>query len=489
MRNSYMNAIIGLLMAAPIVGQRPARGLISLGECDRGTYLASKVGEPDGWSFSVSLTGEITTTGPGSTTPDANTLAELAGDPLFANVTASTTTPKTRTEQSLVDAPGGHCAIGSGLNLLIAGRTTLGDARVEHWGVNAVSGDLQLQASQNYVGRDWGGVAFDASSSRLYLIDAISGDIYFGTWSIALGVLPNVLQLYAAYGSYSGAGAPEELCLRYVADGTGQVPSGGALFVYEYLEEFETGTFVKKQSGVVQTSSGKWWNMFGSWGPKILAESASEGGLTVDVRGSVGKTVELTDLKNANVVGSGVVPSAGVVTITVSSPLVIGHVYEAQYIGEIALFPSSFECIARYGLPESTTSGLTFLGRVGEPDAVIGNPHFAIVSNVEVNPAPSTAGALPGIWMMGNFRDSNGIDPIIIDPLDGQGEVVYPIATLAAEGFVYTDGSGYMQMSIPLANDPALVGAILLTQFSTLDLASPSWLKFSEVIGFTIRDQ
>ena len=40
-----------------------------------------------------------------------------------------------------------------------------------------------------------------------------------------------------------------------------------------------------------------------------------------------------------------------------------------------------------------------------------------------------------------------------------------PLATLAAEGFVYADGSGYMQLGIPLANDPALVGAILVTQF------------------------
>ena len=100
--------------------------------------------------------------------------------------------------------------------------------------------------------------------------------------------------------------------------------------------------------------------------------------MTVDIRGSAGKTVELKDLQSGIVVGASVIPSTGVATVNLILPLVIGHVYEAQYQGENAFFPSSFECVARYGLPESTAAGLTFLPRVGEPDAIIGNDHFTI---------------------------------------------------------------------------------------------------------------
>ena len=123
MGNRIWEAIaLSLIIAAPAAGQRPARTLVSLGACDFGTYLASKVGEAVEWSFSVSATGEIVTEGPDSTTPDAATLAELAGDPLFSSVTANSTSPVMRTAQSLVDVPGGCCAIGSSLNLLIGGK-------------------------------------------------------------------------------------------------------------------------------------------------------------------------------------------------------------------------------------------------------------------------------------------------------------------------------------------------------------------------------
>jgi hypothetical protein len=87
--------------------------------------------------------------------------------------------------------------------------------------------------------------------------------------------------------------------------------------------------------------------------------------------------------------------------------------------------------------------------------------------------------------MLGNFRDANGVDPIIVDPVDGDGLVVVPINILDTYGFVGPDGMGYMMQSMVIPNTPTLVGEVLLTQFAALD--SPG-LKFSEVIGQELRE-
>ena len=482
--------LISLGTITSLVGQqRPSRGLVPLEVCRHGTYAASEVGETFNWQFHVSDTGEITTMGPDVTTPNAAVLAALGGQPEFAGLTANTVTAVTRTAQSLVTVPGGHCAVGPDLNLLVAGRTASGDGRVEHWEVDAVSGDLVLKSSQQHAGRDWSGVAYDPLSSRIYLLDAITGDIFRGSWSLAANGLPNSLLLHASSASYVGGMALSDLCLRFVQSGSSEVPVGGALFVYEWLEQFESGSFLQDVGGSIVVTTGTFWSAYGGWGPTIRADTASEGDTTIDIAGTAGKVAVLNDLRDGLAVGSGLIPSSGVVTLTLSSPLIIGRVYEAQYAGESTEFVSSFECVARYGIPETTTFGLTFNRRIGELDATIGNDHFTIMSHFQMDPAPSTPGPVLGAWMLGNFRDQFGVDPIIIDPLDGQGEVVLPISTLPADGFIYANGSGRMRMNVPITNDPALIGAVLLSQFSILDPTSPSFLKFSEVIGFTLRDQ
>lgn len=86
--------------------------------------------------------------------------------------------------------------------------------------------------------------------------------------------------------------------------------------------------------------------------------------------------------------------------------------------------------------------------------------------------------------MLGATRDSLSGDPLLLDPVDGDGTVLDPILVVPAGGFVYADGYGSVGVSIPIPNSPSLVDLVLLSQFAANDT---TWVRFSEAIGFVIR--
>lgn len=480
-----------LLLAVSAIPQRPGRVLVSLGACDHGSYMASRVGEVVSWTFACSESGELVALGPDVTSPDAATMAELVVDPFFVGVTLSSETPVDRSAQSQITFPGGFCAAEPGLHLLLGGRGSTGSGRLEYWSIDPISNALVMVSGQDYPGRDWIGVGVDHVNFVLYLLDGVSGDLLTGSWNRSTPTLPTSLQVFATSGSYAGIGPIGDLSLRYVADGSGQVPNGGAVFVYDKLDVFGPGVFLVNQGGSVVASTGRWVAAFAGGGPKVVAESAAEGGSSVMVIGCEGHIVTVTNLRDGSVVGSGLIPSGsgGMVTVVCSPPFTIGNVYQVRYATSNPLFPSSFECVARYGQPEATSLGLTFAKRRGEPDARVGNNHFRVVVDVTMAPPPGTGTVIAGVWTLGAFRDANGGDPIIPNPFGGNGPVLLPVAMLPAVGYVYGGGDGQLDLGLPIGANPVLIGEILLTQFAVLDPGQPAFLKFSEVIGFPIRAQ
>lgn len=484
----HIRAVLATLLIVGFApGQdRPGRTLGSNRDGYPARFDASKVGDASDFVYVVSSVGALTTLGPDDVGPTPSELAAMQGDPFFAGVSSATRTPRGRSEQSLIAFPGGACPLSGMSTLLLVGRDSAGCGRMEVWSWS--SGTLILADFALYPGMDLGGVAFDPNAGRMFLLDALSGQIFDATWAPGSS-LPSQASLtsFASYSDVAAVGAKEDLAIRFVQGGQGQAPIGGALFVGVWFKEFGRGVFLDRIGGALQVNAGIWFRPFEGLGPSIACESVSEGGVTVQVKGDEGSQVQVFRLLDGALLGSAVVPtqSDGTATVALTQALQIGQVIEARYSTAPGLFPGSCEVVARYGVPESTSWGLSFLPRTGELDARIGNDHFTINARVVLSPPPSPWLDLASVvWMLGATRDSLLGDPLLLDPVDGDGTVLDPILVVPAGGFVYSDGYGSVGISIPIPNSPSLVDLVLLSQFAANDT---TWVRFSEAIGFVIR--
>jgi hypothetical protein len=490
-RQAFRLAAVGLLALSAtsfLAAQgRRARGLYPVEVLPEAVFSKPGVGEPSQWDLVVSRSGVLHTVGPDLETFSAAELALLQAHPDFSSVDVDTRSAIRRSIQTGVTEPGDYAAIGGSLQLLVCGSGSSG-GRLEFWSIGG-GGALSPQAGMDYPAADWTGVAFDASQSTIYLLDAAGGAIYQGAW-IPGASLPAAAQLtvYATQSELSGLVGAGDGYLRFVEEGNGTlaVGGGGKLFLGHSAMRAAGGVFLSRSGGLLASVSGRWWSPAGAGSPVPVATSAAEHGTSLEVLGDAGELVVLTNLAAGGVIGSGFVSSTtNSVVLSLSAPLVLGDVYEASYPAHPSRSTGTFECVARYGIPEVTLDGLAFEKRIAELDAFVGNDDFSIKVRLRMEPPPASPTVLVGVYMLGNFRDANGVDPIIVDPVDGDGLVVVPINILDTYGFVGPDGMGYMMQSMVIPNTPTLVGEVLLTQFAALDSQG---LKFSEVIGQELRE-
>jgi len=172
--------------------------------------------------------------------------------------------------------------------------------------------------------------------------------------------------------------------------------------------------------------------------------------------------------------------------VQLSSALTVGQQYGVRLNG--ASFARPFTCTQRYGFPEALLDG-TKLGRrdVAPSSYHSNNPHFVVDCPIYRDPF-TYSGVLPelnyiGILIVG-FTTTNVIP---FDNGQGTNQLLDSDYWLGATGGIGAQRMrGRVLMSVPLADDPALVGAVMKTQFAIFD---GERFRLSEVVGSVIGDE
>lgn len=476
------HSIYACLFGALLCSRVEAQELAQIGTFSWGVYTNSLVEEPVDWNFAVTALGELIVSKEGP--PDL--LPSLLTDPIFAGANPLVGVSTYSSATGFADARD-YAALDGDVNLLLAGVDALGVGRVEFWSYDLPLDEVQLVSSQAYAGKYVAGVAYDAAQAKLYLLDSVSNSILEATWVPGVALPDSAsFQVWATELDVPELSEADRSYIRFVKGGAGDLPSGpGQLFLGEQAEVFGEGLFVTGSIGSIVSTPGIWYVPASPGGPSARELTFAEGDTVVSIRGDSGEVVGVKSLQGA-VLGTATIPmAANDVNVVLSTALVAGDQYTVYYPNLPQRPVTFFDCVPRYGLPETTSYGLEFLGRWPDEGCYIGNDEFSTQVHVAMSPPPPAAGQpLVGIWMLGAFRGPGGIDPLVPNPWGG-GLVLNPVSISDAYGFVYGNGSGYMALDIPIPNTPGLVGQILLTQFAAIDVLG---LKFSETIGQMIRE-
>lgn len=370
-----------------------------------------------------------------------------------------------------VSAPGGMHVL-SYSEALVSGRNAAGHGVVEHW--RYIGGSLVLSSFLVFPGADFVGVVYLPDTGKLYLLDCLGNRILRGTWN---GTDPLT--------SVSLAMWVDSTTVPYLSNSTSlvlapDVGSGGKLLAtdwrmidgqgYMSMEDDLTGAKIEtKLDG----------NPYVLATPPLFLNglTVSEGATAVEVWAPSGSQVEVLDLDLSVVIGSG---SAGstVFSVPLTQPLVLGHRYVVRPVGGQEYGDHSVVCAARFGQSESFADGTQIGGVYYQLGARIGESFTAEVGLQD--DTPPTAGSLYGGAMLVGFR-IGGVDPIV--PF-GTNLLLASGVYIPASGFVLgSNGWGMAYSSIPIPNDPALVGLVFLIQFAMED---GSDYRLSQIYGAQI---
>jgi hypothetical protein len=366
-----------------------------------------------------------------------------------------------------VDLPGGMFVV-SETEILICGRNALGVGLLEHWRLNVNVGSLQLQSSFSSPIMDFGGVVYDAASSKIYLLDCTGARIVHAAWGSALPLESLALSTLVDAASLPFLGESQSLVL---------VPNrrvdGGSMNLVRWpmRRGVAFAEIVDATPPIVRHGIGGWL------APSVSLNdlTVTEGSSTVEVCAPSGTVVEVAEVGSSTILGSGVVGAAGVLSVALAQPLAIGARYAAQAVG-VARQTSS-ACVFRYGFPESFSSGAAIDRFYYQSGAEIGQPF-----TVEVGVSAGMQGGMAvydGYLLIG--LRIGGVNPVL--PY-GSNWLLSTSAYVPAQGFMTSSGWGMISGDITIPNDPGLVGLVFLNQFVMEDGQN---FVLSEVYGAVIE--
>jgi hypothetical protein len=386
--------------------------------------------------------------------------------------------------QTGVTVPGGGAAFGYPhvQHLLIVGRDAQA-GRLEHWATSGY-GQWSLASSLALPGVDFSGAS--AFGGELYLLDCNNGLILRGIWDPSLSLAVFSPAIWADASTVPVLANARTLTLAYRTQAaTPSLPTSG-VFLYPIYDPstVKFGTLVADVGGVPQWTPAYWDQLPGLYGPLVDSFTAIDGASSLRVLVSGQQSVEVVNA-GGGVIGSATsVATDKAINVALSSPLVVGQEYGVRVAG--ATFSRKFVCVQRYGFPETLLDG-TALGRAAVETSKyhINNTEFSVECPIYRTYGSLSGAAAPARNYIGVLIV--GFTSTAVVPFDnGQGanQLLNSEYWLGATGGIAANHvRGYVEMRMPLANDPGLVGAVLKTQFAIFD---GTWYRLSEVIGCVI---
>lgn len=380
-----------------------------------------------------------------------------------------------------VTVPGAYEVIGQNIitDVLVAGRNPSG-GRLEHWSLNPISETWALTSGVSLPG-DFTGIAFDGSA--LFLLESQTKTILFGPWSVShsLGAL-----LASAYLTQTQLPALANAERQFLFDlSAGSAPSlpGPGLFLVDQMAMMghaDLGVLIREVNGVTVSEEYLFDPLPGTLYPVADESTAYDGATTLTVDTCGNTTFEVVD-PQGGVIGTGCGPAGGgPVQVPLTQALAIGGRYIVRGIGSSN--EATFVCVRRHGFPEAFADGSRMSRIMMSPaDYYVGNHSFSVTTRVSRSWFAGPRVAYSGIMIVG-FDGS-----AVVDLDNGQGTNQFLVSDYwtGANGFIPADAdAGFIEMSLPIPNDPALEGTLILGQFAIVD---GSQYRLSEVIGYKVR--
>jgi hypothetical protein len=366
---------------------------------------------------------------------------------------------------SSLTCPGGVAAYSAG-HALLCGKDSAGAGSVQAW-LSSGSGAIFLSSARSDQGRDYVGVAFDAISSRLYLLDAIGQQVLCGVWDGQGPLASVVLSVALTASDLSLTGSAAEYTL--------DLPPVGELRLVSYPRVYGQEGFILNLLGASPSvvPLGPPEERRGGY---LVPELSSEGGYVVSVRAALGAPFEVVRASSGAVIGSGVGLGGDVVTeIPVSEALVLGERYSLRVPSIPSLNDYSFECVRRYGQSDTLSDGTQmtpFFYQMGAVSGSLFNVQLALRS------APTSFDRSYSAYLLVAFRFP--YDPVV---QVGTSILLDAPVIVPATGWIPASmQDGRVSVDVPIPG--GFEGLVFLVQYLVLDGAE--W-KFSQIYGSAIK--
>jgi hypothetical protein len=325
-------SLVGWLLVSATPAQRPSRAFLSNEE-------AWPLGVDALAHWGVSMTGEL----------------------IYCDIAGALSDAAT----SEITAPGGFFVL-SHTSAVFCGRTATGQARIEHWTMHASSGKLQMQSALGMAGADFAGLFYRPSTESLYVLDCLGNRILRGAWKCSDSLAST------AFVTVVGSAT-----LPFLAEASGltlvrskETPEAMNLVRYPMMPrsaftEILDGSPIQIRHAID-----------GSPAPDVVINglTVNEGATFVEAWASAGVAVEVLEVESASSLGFGTAGFNGVVSVTLSQPLVLGAKYLARRAGQELPQDPGVTCVVRHGSPEVFNDGAAVDGFYYQSGATIGQP-------------------------------------------------------------------------------------------------------------------
>lgn len=367
---------------------------------------------------------------------------------------------------------------GESENVLICGLNGVGAGVVEHWKRTLPAGFFQPQGKPMSFSdgqQDFIGVSYIEDTGRIYLLDRLSKCILENSWS-GSGQLP-----CEGWVPWATPDMVSELIntdkYQLVVRKRPDPPSPRlALAKYGSWTEAPLPIFMRYDQRLgFQSEVGS----VSDTARDVCIDRLSlrEGGSTLEVLGGPGQ-IEVVDVSDFSVIGTATIPASGSIVVSLSRSLQVGNRYFARRPGVAAkLDLDSVPCPVRHGYGERLSSGATLGGMHYPLSCKIGSSAISYLSTSKgllEDGSESLTGCM-AIALRGQF----GHDPVIQVDDNWLLDTIYYINVA---GYA-SRSSGRLAGHFQIPYDPALIDAVLLTQFWVQD---GNTYRLSQIVGAKI---
>ncbi len=389
--------------------------------------------------------------------------------------------------QTGVVTSGGICGLAddypNGRDVLIAGKgSTAG--RLEHWKKGA-GGDYSLVSFYRFAPWNLRGVCYDDAIDRIYVLDATTKAIWVNTWD-GVSALPSSNWVpWVTSATLPILSDADVQTIQLGSTITDSPSSASAITLMRYMEFIAPGLYSRHQlvevNGTVISKSYTTYGPLADANVRVDSTSATEGGSSVVVEADAGSVVQLIDMSSGQSLGQATVPqNASAVAVKLSALLTIGSYYCPKIVGQDFNGYMAFRCMRRYGSPQSFSDG-TRIERIPHPhDNRVGNSEFYLSCPLHSDHPPVAPVTIVGNAAFDIRNPATQADPV--SEVNGTHFLRNPLF-LPINGRLYPSGKAILTTELPIPNDPALAGQVMLFQFWLLDGVK---IRVSEVVGLVI---
>lgn len=369
---------------------------------------------------------------------------------------------------TLIDIPGDTAYLPD-LSLLLSGRRSLtGDGRLVLARPDAFSSYF-VKDAVTFANANLAGVAVNPANLDIYVLDSVSSEIRVGSY-LGGNVLPQSWSVFADSGDVPELAGSQDFLLEFDSG-----PTGPALLMSHALRPEEFDIYRIPIANPTQTAIA----VEGTQREAFFSSfTAVDGQTSVPLQGPSQTQVSVIRMSDGAVIGSGMTNVSGNATVTVSPALVLGEVYGSQS-AESSAPPARFVTpTLHWGQPQAFSSGATMLpfdsslGLIAD----VGSNIFAVSLEADDPNGVELGSSYPAFFVVGI--------PSQVVPYAGTyllGSTTYLTTTLQ---FLSTGGTGFVNVDLPIPNNPAFGGVQIAFQWWILD---GQVIRLSDIVAVVIR--